>query len=235
MTPTERIRLEKAAADCGFERTPVLEDDGLLLRSARFPEWVRLRALGAEGTEISVSDPALLEGQRVRVVGGYEALWAQLAAIAAWARTRPNRIADAFRRDSAALPRATEAERLVVQRVGQNLFRAALLDYWQGRCCVTGLDRPELLRASHIRPWADCDTDEQRLDLHNGLLLAPHLDALFDGGWMTVAADGQVQFAASLSERQREQLGLPARLEVHGLRNEHHAYLDWHRARVWRG
>ncbi len=90
------------------------------------------------------------------------------------------------------MPCSTEAERLVVQRVGQDLFRAALLDFWQGRCCATGLAIPELLRASHIKPWAVCADDNERLDVYNGLLLAPHLDALFDAGLMTVADDGDL-------------------------------------------
>lgn len=235
MTPTERIRLEKAAADCGFERTPEPEDGALRLRSAKFPESVVLRPLGAGRIAIEVSDPALLDGASACEVTGYEALWQRLGEIAAWARTRPNRIADAFRRDTVGLPRNTEAERLVMQRVGQQLFRAALLDYWRGACCITGLDRPELLRASHIQPWADCDSDEQRLDVHNGLLLAPHLDALFDGGWMTVEDDGTVRLASALSAPQRVQLGLPGELRVNGLKPAHAEYLGWHRDRVWRG
>ena len=52
---------------------------------------------------------------------------------------------------------------------------------------MTGLDVPELLRASHIKPWADCGTDAERLDVFNGLLLAPHLDAAFDAGFITIA------------------------------------------------
>jgi len=46
------------------------------------------------------------------------------------------------------------------------------MDYWQGRCPLTGISDPALLRASHIVPWAECETDAQRLDVHNGLLLA---------------------------------------------------------------
>jgi hypothetical protein len=38
----------------------------------------------------------------------------------------------------AALPRSTEAERLVVQKMGQDLFRGGLLEYWEGRCALTG-------------------------------------------------------------------------------------------------
>jgi putative restriction endonuclease len=46
------------------------------------------------------------------------------------------------------------------------------VDYWGGRCPISGVDQPELLRASHIKPWADCSTDAERLDVFNGVLLA---------------------------------------------------------------
>lgn len=81
---------------------------------------------------------------------------------------------------------------MVVQCVGQDIFRQGLMEFWEGRCAITGLAVPELLRASHIKPWADCATDAERLDVYNGLLLAPHLDALFDQGFITIAADGRV-------------------------------------------
>jgi len=67
-----------------------------------------------------------------------------------------------FRAQTASLPETTEAERLVIQRIGQDIFRAALMDYWGGRCPITGITDPALLRASHIVPWAECD-DAQRL------------------------------------------------------------------------
>ena len=51
------------------------------------------------------------------------------------------------------LPRTTEAERLAVQRIGQDIFRASLMEYWQGCCPLTGISDPDLLRASHIIPW----------------------------------------------------------------------------------
>lgn len=238
MTPIDRLRLEKAGADCGFEMTAVPHPDGLELRSVRFPETVRVRVTGDEDFKLSASDPAILDltvdGGPRRVVG-YGALYNVLRTTASRARTKPNRVADEFKRQTAAMPKATEAERLVVQRVGQGLFRSALLDFWQGRCCVTGLDVPEILRASHIRPWAKCDTDEQRLDVFNGLLLAPHLDALFDAGLMTVADDGAVRLTASLGASQRQQLGLTGNLVVHSLRAEHLKYLGFHRHAVWRG
>jgi len=59
-----------------------------------------------------------------------------------------------FRAQTARLPQTTEAERLVVQRIGQDIFRAALMDYWGGRCPITGIIDPALLRALHIVPRA---------------------------------------------------------------------------------
>lgn len=114
------------------------------------------------------------------------------------------------------------------------MFRTALLDYWQGKCCVTGLDVPELLRASHIRPWAQCETDEQRLDVFNGLLLAPHLDALFDGGWITFGADGRVIRSPSLSVDAAARLAFDAGWVVAGKKPGHEDYLRHHRWHVFR-
>jgi putative restriction endonuclease len=238
MTPLDRLRLEKAAADCGFEMTTVPHPDGLELRSARFPESVLVRVLADKRFEVSASDPAILDpnaGSSPLQVQGYGDLYAVLRSTAAHARTKPNRVADEFKKKTAAMPQSTEAERLVIQRVGQGLFRGALLDYWQGKCCVTGLDVPELLRASHIRPWAQCETDDQRLDVFNGLLLAPHLDALFDAGLMSVDAGGAAQLSAKLRIEQRAALSLTKEMKIPDLRAEHHVYLEFHRNHVWKG
>jgi hypothetical protein len=210
MTPLDRLRVEKAGSDCGFEMTPVDRDGGLELRSAHFPESVVVRSAGAALFQVGASNPLLLDASPGGTVAasGYEALYDVLRTAAAHARTLPNRVADAFRRETADLPRSTEAERVVVQRVGQNLFRAALLDYWQGRCCVSGLDIQELLWASHIKRWAACGSDDERLDVFNGLLLAPHIDALFDGGWISFADDGGSWCLRHSLERPAFNLGL---------------------------
>lgn len=237
MTPLARFRLQKAAADCGFEMTAIQHPGGLEMRSARFPETVLVRVAGEEGFEVSASDPAILDleagGQPIKAAG-YGELYAVLRTAAAHARTKPNRVADEFKKKTAAMPKSTEAERLVVQRVGQGLFRGALLDYWQGRCCVTGLDVPELLRASHIRPWAECETDEQRLDVFNGLLLAPHVDALFDGGWISFEDSGEMVMSSELPPEACVQVGLSLTWRAVGLTESHWAYLAYHRTHVLR-
>ena len=215
----------------------MLVEGALLLHSTRFPESVSVRMRGDTSFELTAPSALMLPGSAmdgVLQVQGFDALYDTLLKAAATARTMPNRVAEKFGAITANLPRSTEAERLVVQRVGQDLFRAALLDYWQGRCCVTGLDMPELLRASHIRPWAMCDRDEERLDVFNGLLLSPDLDALFDGGWITFAPEGKMLVSAALPSTALGALGIGPECRVHGLQSRHEQYLGFHRQRMFR-
>ena len=51
-------------------------------------------------------------------------------------------------------------------------------------CRVTGVRETRHLKAGHIKPWRDA-TDGERLDGANGLLLSPHIDHLFDEGYIT--------------------------------------------------
>ena len=95
---------------------------------------------------------------------------------------------------------------------------------------MTGITEPELLRASHIVPWAEC-TDEKRLDVHNGLLLSALWDAAFDRGLISFANDGSVLANPNLGIRAREILGLGAAPRLLGLRDEHRINLALHRSR----
>lgn len=104
------------------------------------------------------------------------------------------------------LPRATESGHLVIQRIGQDIFRQALIAYWGGRCPLTGITDPALLRASHIIPWADCENDAERLEIHNGLLPSALWDAAFDRALVTFDDQGRPEFAPSLSEKARAAL-----------------------------
>jgi predicted restriction endonuclease len=137
---------------------------------------------------------------------------------------------DRFKAKTANLPRTTEAERWVIQRIGQDVFRAALLDYWDKRCPLTGITDPVLLRASHIVPWAEC-SDEQRLDVHNGLLLSALWDAAFDCGLVSFADDGTPRASPKLSEIARTALAFDAVKPLRGLQDAHRAYLAVHRTR----
>lgn len=117
------------------------------------------------------------------------------------------------------------------RRVGQNIFRDALLEYWNGRCPITGITDPALLRASHIVPWAECDNDAQRLDVYNGLLLSPLWDAAFDAGRVSFAYTGEILLHPKLGAVERKVLTDGAAPRLKGVTSNHFPNLVRHRAR----
>lgn len=121
----------------------------------------------------------------------------------------------------------TEAVRRV--RIGQRIYRQRLMDLWEGRCAISGLEVPEILRARHAKPWAQCESDAERLDVFNGLLLAAHLDAAFDVGLIAIDEDGVVLVSPQLDGSARSVLGLASETRISGLQADHHKYLAWHR------
>lgn len=144
-------------------------------------------------------------------------------------RSLPDEPLQLFWEETERLPVATEAERLVIQRVGQEIFRRGLIDYWEGHCAITGLRVVELLRASHIKPWAECENDGERLDVFNGLLLAPNFDALFDRGYITIDCTGGVVVSTIVDVADRLTLGIQKGMRISGLTDQHQSYLEWHR------
>jgi putative restriction endonuclease len=104
------------------------------------------------------------------------------------------------------------------------------LEYWSRRCPLTGITEPALLRASHIVPWSECN-DEQRLDVHNGLLLSALWDAAFDQGLVSFADDGTALSSPLLGAVARQALAIDTASALRGLRNAHRANLALHRAR----
>jgi putative restriction endonuclease len=148
---------------------------------------------------------------------------------AALIRALPDTPLASYREKTKSMPASTETERLAKQRVGQDIFRASLEDYWSGRCPITGIADRALLRASHTKPWANCESDEERLDVYNGFLLAAHLDAAFDAALMTFDDDGVILLSPKLSEAAKALLRYGAdRVRIV---DTHHAYLEHHRLR----
>ena len=104
------------------------------------------------------------------------------------------------------------------------------MDYWEGRCPLSGITDAALLRASHIVPWADC-TDAQRLNVHNGLLLSALWDAAFDARLASFPDDGTVLASPGLSAAARTALGIGSAPRLPNLRDAYRANLTAHRAR----
>lgn len=123
----------------------------------------------------------------------------------------------------------TERFSETAQRIGQDIFRARLLTFW--KCCaVTGCDLEQVLVASHIVPWAEAN-DRERLDVFNGLLLTPNLDALF--GRYSIAFDerGLIRIASSISDFSLSTLGIHSAMKLSRVAPEHVPYLRRHFSR----
>lgn len=90
----------------------------------------------------------------------------------------------------------TEATSTVKVRRGQQFFRQSLLNAYGVRCCISGINVPRLLVASHIKPWRDFPAD--RLNPRNGLCLSSLHDAAFDSGLITLDASLRVVLSKRL-------------------------------------
>ncbi|WP_442579096.1 HNH endonuclease [Mesorhizobium sp. ASY16-5R] len=128
----------------------------------------------------------------------------------------------------------TVREQLVQARRGQGIFRKRVLDI-EPVCRITGIDKPNLLIASHIKPWRACGTSAERLDGSNGLMMAPHADFLFDRGLLGFEDDGRPMFSSQLTDTDADRLGLHIvqRPPPRPLCGDSRAYLHHHRANVF--
>ena len=240
-----RAILEKAAVDNGFslEQEPVR--DWLIRRAHAAPAHICLTATDTGygvGSDHSGAMIALRSelGELPTAPAGFWAISVQdsrtlnetAAAIWRLARSLPHEPLRQYRLRLAEPPVTTEVERLRKERIGQDVFREALIMFWDGGCAVTGVQHPRLLRASHIVPWADCPTDAERLNVHNGLLLAAHLDAAFDALLISFGVDGHIQFSPAMSKEDIAALGLTSEMRLRRTDPETEARLSIHRNRL---
>ncbi|MCC7461808.1 MAG: HNH endonuclease [Gammaproteobacteria bacterium] len=251
MNVLERALIEKAGREHGWENVVESIEARVVLGSARHRGRTNVTAAsGGNGWQVAFPDGRLVR-ELARSLpglaggGGFDApdierLAALLRRAAELSLALPDQAARTFRERAKndldrLADKGTEVERLLRQRVGQDVFREALLDYWGGACAVTGLALPDVLRASHAKPWADCTSDEERLDVFNGFLLVAHLDALFDRGLITFDAGGDMVIASQLASDHRALLHLDDAPRLRWLAPEHMPFLRWHREHVFRG
>jgi len=128
----------------------------------------------------------------------------------------------------------TDVETLVKQRRGQEKLREQLMEYWEGRCAVTEISTPELLVASHIKPWSMCDTAAEKLDLYNALLLNTALDRAFDQGFITFDSDGVLKISRAWNWTEANLMGIFEGMKLRRFDERHQIYLDFHRKEIWK-
>lgn len=97
------------------------------------------------------------------------------------------------------LPRAgKERDAIVKVRVNQSFFRKAVLSAYNFKCCITGLEIPELLNASHIIPWSKDKANQ--VNPRNGLCLNAIHDRAFDRGLLTIMPDYTIRISRSVKK-----------------------------------
>lgn len=120
--------------------------------------------------------------------------------------------------------------RLSRQRLGQQSFKAVVLQAYSHRCAVTGDKVWPVLQAAHIRPLPA--GGEHRLD--NGLLLRSDVHTLFDRGYLGVDTRHRLLVSPRLREefgngdyfyaRDRQEISVPAGKAD----RPHRQFLEWH-------
>lgn len=241
------VLVEKAGYDNGWEYVFERAPDRLILGSARHsarviitpgahdPSWILEFSQGIAIAELKHSLPVIFLSENRLEAWSLDLLAALLHRAYDLAIAIPGNPLAAYETAvSAALDddptiRGTEREALVRQRIGQDLYRTRLMRYWNGCCAVTGCEVPEVLRASHAKPWVDCTSDAERLDVYNGFLLRADYDALFDSGLISFSASGDLLCSPRLSSSQRRELGLDQPHSLRKVAPSHEWYLVWHR------
>jgi len=255
MDTLQRALIEKAGNDNGFEYVLPAASAAVELGSARHKARVAIDQASAGSFrvrltvgnallqgELARSFPTLLQTDGAFCVDTINSLVRFLRRAAVLAQALPNHAATEYARKvqkefaklSPDLIKHTEIQAMVRQRVGQQAFREAMLDYWGGACAVTGIAVPAVLRASHAKPWAECESDAERLDVFNGFLLCANLDSLFDRYLISFDANGKLKVSNTIAETDRSRLGLLAPLQLRWLAADHERYLKLHRERFSR-
>jgi putative restriction endonuclease len=128
----------------------------------------------------------------------------------------------------------TEKEQTIRARRGQGEFRRNVCKV--ERCCrITGVQNQDLLVASHIKPWRSCASSDERLDGHNGFLMAPHVDRLFDRGFIAFRDDGQILVSPRICVEDIQSLGLLDALSrnVGDFAAGQKHYINYHRTQIF--
>jgi hypothetical protein len=129
---------------------------------------------------------------------------------------------------------STVALQMTTVRKGQDLFRRRLIGV-EKECRLTKVRDLRFVRASHIKPWAECSSGSERVDGNNGLLLTPSADHLFDQGWITFGLDGRLMTSNDLPSDIVNRLGIDLRSgrDCGGFNPTQQKYLEFHKNAVF--
>ena len=125
----------------------------------------------------------------------------------------------------------TMAAVLICARKGQGRFRNDV-SAWCPVCPISGVDNKRLLIASHIKPWSK-SSNEERLDGYNGFMFAPHIDWLFDRGFISFDEEGKILISPQLDDKNWQALNISPDIQLKKLPEKTKEYLQHHRENVY--
>lgn len=118
------------------------------------------------------------------------------------------------------------------RRIGQETFRELLLRKYDSRCCLSGIrdvkkTSKSILKASHIKSWVESDPRE-KLNVNNGLLLAPNYDTLFDKHLISFDKSGQILTSPYITKEIVNSWSLSS-LALNSVSSEMDFFMEFHR------
>ena len=120
---------------------------------------------------------------------------------------------------------------VIKARVNQSVFRKRLLGRYH-KCCLCGVCNPNLLAASHIKPWVDSKPLE-KVDADNGFLFCPNHDRLFDQGFISFDDSGKILISKDLLAYDRLFTNVAEDMKIH-LTDGNKPYLSYHREHIFK-
>jgi len=128
---------------------------------------------------------------------------------------------------------AVEQIRLLRSRRGQGVFKRNVMLHEKG-CRVTNVTDIRHLRASHIKPWSVSD-DQEKLSGSNGLLLSPHIDHLFDEGWITFGDNEDILVSKKITPGLTSAWAIDVDHKIGKFTDSQSEFLEFHRSKIFRG
>lgn len=206
------------------------KDHAAILRPFLPPKYSPLQESGDGLQSVYLAEvPSELAEALIGVIG--QAYWDAYSTITALQSSPEAALPDSAIAD-AGITGPTFREQLVRARRGQGVFRANVL-LREDSCRVTRVSEARHLKASHIKPWRDA-TDTERLDGANGLLLSPHIDHLFDEGYITFSSNQELVIVPEVRDKLLDAWGIDAGVRVGEFSSEQNGYLEYHRVNVFK-
>lgn len=100
------------------------------------------------------------------------------------------------------LPQGLERTVLIKQRVNQSFFRSAVMSAYNFRCCISGVNAPQLVDACHIVDWAE--DFNNRTNPKNGLCMNPFFHKAYDKFLLAITPDMSIKISDELHQNATE-------------------------------